>query len=68
MHNKKSKPYPRDELDKAIDEEGLYHDLYSDPVGKHGKHVNGNFVGRQLVDAYRMGFFTDDEPDDSEYK
>jgi hypothetical protein len=30
--------------------------------GRHGKKVNGEFVGRRLNEAYEMGAIDDDEP------
>ena len=60
--SKKTRPQQIDALDKWLDENGYYSDLYSMPVGRHGKKVNGEFVGRRLNEAYDMGACCDDEP------
>ena len=59
---------PRDELDAWLDKnfpsqlrdysasEGCH------TSGRHGKKVNGEFVGRALIQAYEWGALSDDEP------
>ena len=63
----KTKPEPRDELDKWLDKNGYYQDTHSMPQGKHGKKVNGEFVGRRLNEAVEMGIEDDEYIEEKSY-
>ena len=64
----RSTPKPMDEMDEWLDKNFPSHlrdysigDGYR-TSGRHGKKVNGEFVGRALIQAYEWGALSDDEP------